>query len=508
MYLESIVFLCNLSGQNNKKGETKAAFASIDFPEMLVLKLNDILKRKFHLYRFVAFDFIAAVIAWILFYIFRKMLLGESKEAINFTLLENAFLIGFFWMTLYYFFGFYSEIYRKSRIKEFFTVFAVSLVGAIVIFFTLLLDDQGIYNYTAYYKTFITYFSIHFFITIFLKTALITFVKIQVREKKIYFNTLIIGSGKKAVDIFNEINKSYDTLGLKFIAYLSLAEDRQQFGNKLRYLGNIENLSKVISRCHIEQIVIAMENEDHPDIQDILFKLENFKNVRLSIIPDIHQYLIGSIRVNHVFDIPLLDINQDLIPEWQANLKRISDVFFASIILSFGMPFFILIGIIIKLGSKGPVLFKQERIGKDGLPFFIYKFRSMYIDAEKNGPALSKENDSRITPFGKFLRKSRIDEFPQFYNVFIGDMSLVGPRPERQFFIDQIIKVAPHYKHLNKVRPGITSLGQVKFGYAQNVEEMVERLKYDILYIENISFAMDLRILLYTILVMIQGRGK
>jgi len=195
-------------------------------------------------------------------------------------------------------------------------------------------------------------------------------------------------------------------------------------------------------------------------------------------------------------------------PEWQANLKRISDVIFASFVLVLGMPFFLCIAAIIKLGSKGPVLFKQERIGKDGLPFNIYKFRSMYTDAEKNGPALSKEGDSRITPFGRFLRKSRIDEFPQFYNVFIGDMSLVGPRPERQYFIDQIVQIAPHYKHLNKVRPGITSLGQVKYGYAQNVSEMVERLKYDILYIENMSFAMDLRILLYTILVMVQGRGK
>jgi exopolysaccharide biosynthesis polyprenyl glycosylphosphotransferase len=465
-------------------------------------------KRRFHLYRFIAFDFIAAITAWIIFYLLRKILLGESKEGINLPLLEHAVMIGIFWMVLYYFFGFYSDIYRKSRIKEFFTVFAVSIAGTVIIFFTLLLDDQGVDNYTAYYKTFITYFSIHFFITAFLKISLITYVKRLVRLKKIYFNTLIIGSGKKAVEIFDEINKSFEMLGLRFIAYLSEDENRNKFGNKLRCMGNTQNLSKIISRCHIEQVIIAMESEDHPDIQDILFTLEDSKNIRISIIPDIHKYLIGTIRVNHSFDIPLLDINQDLMPEWQTNLKRVSDVIFASCTLILGMPFFLAIASIIKLGSKGPVLFKQERIGKDGLPFCIFKFRSMYVDAEKNGPALSKEGDSRITPFGKFLRKSRIDEFPQFYNVLIGDMSLIGPRPERQFYIDQIIKIAPHYKHLNKVRPGITSLGQVKYGYAQNVEEMVERLKYDILYIENMSFAMDLRILLYTILVMVQGRGK
>jgi exopolysaccharide biosynthesis polyprenyl glycosylphosphotransferase len=467
------------------------------------------LKRRYHLYRFVALDFIAAVVAWILFYSLRKVLLGESKEGISLPLLEHAFMIGVFWMILYYFFGFYSEIYRKSRIKEFFTIMAVSLLGGLVIFFTLLLDDQGIgNNYKAYYKTFTSYFILHFIITAFLKICLITYVKRLVRKKKLYFNTIIIGSGKKAVDIFDEINKSYETLGLRFLAYLSIEENKNNFGEKLRYMGSTENLARIISRCHVEQVVIAMETEDHGKVQDVLFLLEDVKNVRISIISDIHKYLIGTIRVNHSFDVPLLDINQDLMPEWQANLKRISDVIFASITLIIGMPFFLIIALIIKLTSKGDVLFKQERIGKDGLPFNIYKFRSMYTGAEKDGPALSKSGDSRITPFGKFLRKSRIDEFPQFYNVLIGDMSLVGPRPERQFYIDQIVKIAPHYKHMNKVRPGITSLGQVKFGYAQNVEEMVERLKYDILYIENMSFAMDLRIILYTLLVMAQGRGK
>lgn len=466
------------------------------------------MKRRFHLYRFIAFDFVAAIIAWVVFYSLRKVLLGESKEGINLPLMEHAIIIGVFWMVLYWFFGFYSEIYRKSRIKEFVTLLAISLAGTLIIFFTLLLDDAGVNNYTAYYKTITAYFAIHFTITAFFKISLITYVKTLVKNKKLYFNTLIIGSGQKAVEIFEEINDSYEMLGLRFVAYLSVNDDRNKFGDKLRYMGTTENLQKVISRCHIEQVVIALENEDHVRADEILFQLEGSKNIRISIIPDIHQYLIGSIRVNHSFDIPLLDINQDLLPEWQANLKRISDVVFASFVLVLGMPFFLIIAAIIKLSSKGPVLFTQERVGKDGKPFAIFKFRSMYTDAEKHGPALSKEGDSRITPFGRFLRKSRIDEFPQFYNVLIGDMSLVGPRPERQFYIDQIVKLAPHYKHINKVRPGITSLGQVKYGYAENVQEMVERLKYDILYIENMSFAMDLRILLYTILVMVQGRGK
>jgi lipopolysaccharide/colanic/teichoic acid biosynthesis glycosyltransferase len=132
----------------------------------------------------------------------------------------------------------------------------------------------------------------------------------------------------------------------------------------------------------------------------------------------------------------------------------------------------------------------------------------MYTNAEKMGPALSSQDDPRITRFGKFLRKVRLDELPQFYNVLIGEMSVVGPRPERLYFINQITQKAPHYRHLHKVRPGITSWGQVKYGYAENVDQMIDRLKYDLLYIENMSLYVDLKILIYTVLIVLQGRGK
>ena len=164
--------------------------------------------------------------------------------------------------------------------------------------------------------------------------------------------------------------------------------------------------------------------------------------------------------------------------------------------------------LIIKLTSKGPVFYSHERIGLHGKPFTMHKFRSMYQDAETNGPQLSSENDPRITPLGRFMRQVRLDEIPQFWNVLIGDMSLVGYRPERQYYIDQIMKEAPHYRLLFKIKPGITSWGQVKFGYAENVKEMIQRLKYDILYLENMSLATDFKIMIYTILIVMLGRGK
>src|SRR5690606_26816587 len=162
----------------------------------------------------------------------------------------------------------------------------------------------------------------------------------------------------------------------------------------------------------------------------------------------------------------------------------------------------------VKWSSPGPIFYRQERIGLNGKPFHLVKFRSMYLDAEKDGPQLASDNDPRITPIGHFMRKYRLDELPNFWNVLKGDLSLVGPRPERQFFINQIVEQEPHYRQLLKVRPGITSWGQVKYGYASNVDEMLQRLKFDILYIENMSLLLDLKIMFYTVLVLVQGKGK
>ena len=242
-------------------------------------------------------------------------------------------------------------------------------------------------------------------------------------------------------------------------------------------------------------------------IQQILALLEG-SPARVSVLPDLYQMLLGSVKVNHLFGTPLIEIKQDLLPVWQQVLKRALDVGASVVFMALAWPVYLFTALMVRLSSAGPVFYRQARVGKNGVPFAIIKFRSMYVDAERLGPALSSDRDPRITPWGRFMRKVRLDEFPQFWNVLKGDMSLVGPRPERQFFIDQILLIAPHYRHLHRVRPGITSLGQVKYGYAETVAQMVERLKFDILYIENMSLAMDFRVLLYTLKIILEGRGK
>lgn len=189
-------------------------------------------------------------------------------------------------------------------------------------------------------------------------------------------------------------------------------------------------------------------------------------------------------------------------------LKRLFDVFVSCIALITGFPFFALLVIVTKITSSGNVFFLQQRIGKNGTPFYIYKFRSMYIDAENSGPQLAKDNDPRITAWGRIMRKTRLDELPQFLNVFFGQMSVVGPRPERYFFIEKIIEKAPEYKQLLTIKPGITSIGQVRYGYAENVEQMIERMKLDLLYLKNKNLSVDVGIIIETVRVMAQGKGK
>ena len=459
--------------------------------------------------RLAAFDILAAGIAWVITFQYRLEFLSVAIETISYTQIGlNALLVGVFWLLFYSFFGFYVNIFRKSRIREILKLLTVSFFGVTIIFFLLLLDNYNGNSATIYAKIFIVYFTLHTLFTAVFKVGVITRIKNLVKRKVISFNTLIVGSDKNALDIFQEIENSFDVLGFRLIAYLHvLHKDSTVFENKLRHLGGYENLGKMIKRCHIEHVIIAIEPSEHSKINEILNELEKY-NVKISILPDVYQLLIGSVKVNHIFDIPLVQINQDILPVWQNILKRTFDVTISLMVFIFGFPFLLFVAIATKTSSSGPTFYLQERIGKYGIPFKIFKFRSMIVNAESQGPSLSSENDIRITKWGKFMRKTRIDEFPQFYNVLIGDMSLVGPRPERQYYIDQIVAIAPHYKHLHKVKPGITSLGQVKFGYAENVEQMVKRLKYDILYIENMSIAMDLRILFYTIVIMVEGRGK
>jgi putative colanic acid biosynthesis UDP-glucose lipid carrier transferase len=249
-----------------------------------------------------------------------------------------------------------------------------------------------------------------------------------------------------------------------------------------------------------------------------------YKEMDLGLLDKlIHLGEKNDLNINVVFDIildtvhnmfkyenyPILRINPNFKTSRKVEfLKRGFDLFFASFLMIGGIPIFLVLLIITKLSSKGPAFYRQERIGKDEKPFYIYKFRSMYVNAEASGPQLSKENDPRITKWGKIMRKTRLDELPQFWNVLKGEMSIVGYRPERKYFIEEITKKVPDYKSLFYHKPGITSLGQIHYGYAENVDQMCERSRFDLLYIRNRNLVLDISIIMQTIRVMVQGKGK
>jgi len=408
---------------------------------------------------------------------------------------------------LYIVIGSYRRVYRKARLKELGQTFFVTLIGVTIIFFILILDDV-ILTYKSYYQSFITLFLYQFVLTYSFRLIITTSTVRKIHSGKIGFNTVIVGSNGNAVKVFNDITKQEMSAGNKFVGFVNVHDHKFfKVGQYIPYLGAYEDLNKIIKEYQIEEVIIAIERSEIDTVERIITELET-TTVLIKVIPLMQDIIFGSVKVSGIFHTPLIEISPDLMPAWQQTVKRAIDIVASIIAIVLLLPAYIFTAIGVKLSSKGPIMFSQERIGKRGIPFMMHKFRSMYSDAEKAGPQLSSDDDPRITPFGKFIRKVRLDEIPQFYTVLKGDMALVGPRPERQFYIDQIVKKAPPYRLLMKIKPGITSWGQVKFGYASNVDEMVERLRYDILYLENMSIAMDFKILIYTVLIVLQGRGK
>ncbi|MDZ4668014.1 MAG: sugar transferase [bacterium] len=460
------------------------------------------------------FDGIAGGIGWALFFAYRKYIIESDKFGYKIPVeLDKNFylaliLIPIYWISLYFLAGHYKEVWRKSRINEISKTFTVTVIGVILLFFALLLDDE-VRSYQSYYKSILALFALNFGFTLFFRLIGASYIKSQLRKKKIGFNTLVVGNTQKSYQLVTELLAEGSTQGNIFKGYVSMngVASNHVLKDLIPNLGNFENLPSLIKDLEIDEVIIGIESSLHSDINKVTNVLED-QQVVLKIIPDLFDMMSGQVKMNNVIGAALIEINHDSMPHWQKLTKRVIDVFSSALVLLIALPVFVIIAIAVKLGSAGPVFYKQIRIGYKGKPFHILKFRTMIQNSELGGPQLSSANDSRITPIGKWLRKYRLDEIPQFFNVLLGEMSLVGPRPERKFFIDQIVQIAPHYKHLHRVKPGITSWGQVKYGYAENVDQMVERLKFDILYIENRSIAIDFRILIYTILTVLQGKGR
>lgn len=468
-------------------------------------------QRRIGIFIYSIADFLTALFAWACFYFYRKVYVENYNfhESIfdDTNLISGILLIPIGWVMLYSIFDTYTDIYRMSRLQTILTTFMHTFIGAIFLFFVLIQDDIVPNNATRN-KSLLVLFLLHFFITTIVRIIIITRATWRLKAGEVGFNTLIIGGNERALELYKDIANRPKAIGYHFKGFIDTnGNTLKEIEKHIPKLGRLDNLEEVIKEHKIEEVIVAIETSEHNRLKGILNELFDY-DVFIKIIPNMYDIILGSVKMNQLYGAVLIEIQPEIMPRWQRIMKRGMDVVASILVLIIFFPLYLYIAIRVRLSSKGPIFYKQKRIGLNGKPFMIYKFRSMYTDAEKDGPRLATDSDNRCTTWGLTMRKRRLDELPQFWNVLKGEMSLVGPRPERQFYIDQITARAPHYKQLLKVRPGITSWGQVKYGYASNVDEMVQRLKFDILYIENRSLILDIKILFYTVVVLIQGTGK
>lgn len=442
---------------------------------------------------YIAVDILSAIVVWLLFLSFRWMVYEGKLFGVD-TVLIPAFnfyrpLIYYpiVCVAVYYLSGYYLRPFGKKLSLELKKTFLSAVVIALLAFFVIIIDDV-VESYVQYYISFFVLLALQFVCSYFPRLLITLFTRCRERKGQIERNTAIVGD-KAAADKLQQ-----ELVDTKIVCVVTPQE--------------LADFAIVKQQHHIEHVIIALDDANNErELYEIIGKLYPH-HVNISFVSRVYDMLTGTARIRTLSDVPLVTITDLPMGDVQLCTKRAFDICVSAVCLVLLSPLFLIVGILVRRSSKGGAFYRQERIGLYGQPFNILKFRTMYADSEGGTPQLASADDPRITPIGHILRKYRIDELPQFWNVLVGDMSIVGPRPERAFYIKQIVEQAPYYCLLYKIRPGLTSWGPIKVGYTDTIEKMVKRLNYDIVYIENMSLGLDIKIMFYTIKVILDGKGQ
>ena len=451
-------------------------------------------------------DFFFINLTWILFFYFRVET-GWFQLIIQPAFILPMLAVYLYWVLIFTFVGMYRTWFASSRFDELTTLFKASFVGIFILFTIILYDDVAQGESSSNRFVIFVYWGLFLFLVSVGRMLIRSFQRNLLIKGIGRQKALLVGYNPKAHKNHESIVK-HKGLGIDIIGYIAVRREnvgKEHLGVKV--LDYVDNIEEQIAKTGVSNIIIALEKYEDDVMIDVISKCDD-KNVSLKIIPDLYEIISGQARTHQIYGFPLIDIMPQLMPEWEKKVKRFIDFFVSFLILLVSSPVIIATAIAIKLESKGPILYKQERSGLNGKPFMVYKFRSMVQDAEKKtGPVWSMKNDPRITRVGAFIRKVRIDEIPQMINIFKGEMSLVGPRPERPHFVEKLSKEIPLYKRRLKVRPGLTGWAQVKHKYDESIDDVKMKLRYDLFYIENMSIRMDINIIFRTVFVVLFGKG-